>query len=53
MKIVTTYPVEAATERECNWFGGFETVAVTAGASAPDFSIDKVATRIEEIGNIN
>ena len=49
---VTTYHVETATELENDWFEGFETVGVTAGASTPDFSIDEVVARIEEIGQV-
>ncbi len=50
---VTTYHVETAAELEGEWFDGFETVGVTAGASTPDFSIDEVVKRIEAIGHIN
>ena len=31
------------------WFDGHEDIGVTAGASTPDFSIDAVVERIEEI----
>lgn len=50
---VTTYHVETAAELEEEWFDGFETIGVTAGASTPDFSIDEVVKRIEAIGHIN
>ena len=50
---VTTYHVETAAELEDEWFDGFETIGVTAGASTPDFSIDEVVRRIEAIGHIN
>ena len=47
---VETYHVETADELCDEWFEGHEDVGVTAGASTPDFSIDAVANRVEEIG---
>ncbi len=47
---VETYHVETAGELQDEWFRGHEDVGVTAGASTPDFSIDAVAERIEQIG---
>ena len=47
---VETYHVETAGELQDEWFRGHEDVGVTAGASTPDFSIDAVADRIEQIG---
>lgn len=46
---VETYHVETADELCDEWFEGHEDIGVTAGASTPDFSIDAVATRVEEI----
>ncbi len=46
---VVTYHVETSGELEPEWFDGHEDIGVTAGASTPDFSIDAVVQRIEEI----
>jgi 4-hydroxy-3-methylbut-2-enyl diphosphate reductase len=46
---IETYHVETATELQLEWFDGHEDIGVTAGASTPDFSIDAVVERIEEI----
>lgn len=46
---VVTYHVETSGELEPEWFDGHEDIGVTAGASTPDFSIDAVVKRIEEI----
>lgn len=43
-----TYHIETATEIDCNWFQGVETVGVTAGASTPKWIIDEVLERLEE-----
>ncbi len=47
---VETYHVETAAELRDEWFHGHHDIGVTAGASTPDFSIDAVAERIEQIG---
>ena len=49
---IETYHVETANELESQWFDGHEDVGVTAGASTPDFSIDAVVARIEEIDQL-
>ncbi|MCY3569287.1 MAG: 4-hydroxy-3-methylbut-2-enyl diphosphate reductase, partial [Chloroflexi bacterium] len=49
---IETYHVETADELESQWFDGHEDVGVTAGASTPDFSIDAVVARIEEIDQL-
>ncbi|MDE2988276.1 MAG: 4-hydroxy-3-methylbut-2-enyl diphosphate reductase [Chloroflexota bacterium] len=46
---VETYHVETADELKREWFDGHQDIGVTAGASTPDFSIDAVVERIEEI----
>jgi 4-hydroxy-3-methylbut-2-enyl diphosphate reductase len=46
---IETYHVETASELQIEWFDGHDDVGVTAGASTPDFSIDAVVERIEEI----
>ena len=47
---VPTYHIETASEIEDEWFNGFNTVGVTAGASTPDWIIDDVTNRIKDIG---
>ena len=49
---IETYHVETANELEPQWFEGYEDIGVTAGASTPDFSIDAVVARIEEIDQL-
>lgn len=49
---IETYHVETADELESQWFEGHDDVGVTAGASTPDFSIDAVVARIEEIDQL-
>ena len=49
---VETFHVETANELQPEWFDGHEDVGVTAGASTPDFSIDAVVARIEEIDQL-
>jgi 4-hydroxy-3-methylbut-2-en-1-yl diphosphate reductase len=46
---VETYHVETADEIEEAWLRGHEKVGVTAGASTPDFAIDEVVNRLEEL----
>jgi 4-hydroxy-3-methylbut-2-en-1-yl diphosphate reductase len=46
---VETYHVEKADEIEAAWLRGHEKVGVTAGASTPDFAIDEVVRRLEEL----
>ena len=49
---VETYHVETADELEFEWFKDHQDIGVTAGASTPDFSIDAVVERIEEIDEL-
>lgn len=46
---VETHHVETAEELQARWFLKREAVGVTAGASTPDFVIDEVVRRIEEL----
>ena len=46
---VETYHLETADEIDAEWLKGHERVGVTAGASTPDFVIDQVVGRLEEI----
>jgi 4-hydroxy-3-methylbut-2-enyl diphosphate reductase len=41
--------VEGPDELDAAWFEGIVTVGVTAGASTPDYSIDVVERRIQEL----
>lgn len=50
---VETYHIETAAEIEPAWLRGRDAVGVTAGASTPDFAIDEVVTRLEELGRIS
>ncbi|MFY9493995.1 MAG: bifunctional 4-hydroxy-3-methylbut-2-enyl diphosphate reductase/30S ribosomal protein S1 [Limnochordia bacterium] len=44
-----TYHIETADELEPKWFSGVQRVGVTAGASTPDWLIEGVLTRMNEI----
>jgi len=44
-----TYHIETADEIQPAWLAGHERVGVTAGASTPDFVIDQVVARLEEL----
>ncbi|MCC6446522.1 MAG: 4-hydroxy-3-methylbut-2-enyl diphosphate reductase [Armatimonadetes bacterium] len=44
-----THHITSAEELEKEWFVGIESVGVTAGASAPDWIIDKIMARIKDI----
>jgi 4-hydroxy-3-methylbut-2-enyl diphosphate reductase len=46
---VETYHIETADEIKSEWLEGHETVGVTAGASTPDFVIDQVVQRLEQL----
>jgi 4-hydroxy-3-methylbut-2-enyl diphosphate reductase len=48
-KIIETKHIETAKEIDDSWFAGKKTVGVTAGASTPDFIIEKVIEKIEKI----
>lgn len=45
-----TYQIERAEELQPEWFARISRVGLTAGASTPDYSIDAVEARMEEIG---
>jgi 4-hydroxy-3-methylbut-2-enyl diphosphate reductase len=47
---VSTYHIETESEIEPSWFEGVRTVGITAGASTPDWIIEKVEKRIRHIG---
>lgn len=47
---VRTYHIETADEIDPEWFGGVDTVGITAGASTPEWIIDEVKQKIEDIG---
>jgi len=44
-----TYHIETASEIRDEWFDGAATVAITAGASTPQWIIDEAVNRVEEI----
>jgi 4-hydroxy-3-methylbut-2-enyl diphosphate reductase len=46
---VQTYHVESAAEIEPGWLDGHRRVGVTAGASTPDYAVDEVVARLEEL----
>jgi 4-hydroxy-3-methylbut-2-enyl diphosphate reductase IspH len=46
---VETYHIETADEIKPEWLQHQERVGVTAGASTPDFVIDQVVGRLEEL----
>ncbi len=46
---VETYHVETEGEIQAEWLQGHERVGVTAGASTPDFAIDAVVSRLDEL----
>lgn len=46
------FHIESAEELDTAWFAGVERVGVTAGASTPDYSVEEVVARLEEIGRV-
>lgn len=44
-----TYHIETARELEPGWFSGAETVGITAGASTPDWIIEEVKQRMDNM----
>jgi 4-hydroxy-3-methylbut-2-enyl diphosphate reductase len=46
---VETHHIETADEIEPQWLAGRGRVGVTAGASTPDFAVDEVIARLEEM----
>ncbi|MBF0338785.1 MAG: 4-hydroxy-3-methylbut-2-enyl diphosphate reductase [Nitrospirae bacterium] len=49
---VRTYHIEMASELEPSWFNGVNHVGVTAGASTPDWIIEEIIERINNIGGL-
>lgn len=47
---VETYHIETADEIDPAWLQGKDRVGVTAGASTPDFVIEDVVSRLEQLG---
>lgn len=47
---VRTHHIETADELDRTWFSGVERVGVTAGASTPEWIIEDVSKRIQDIG---
>jgi len=47
---VRTHHIETEDELEPEWFSGASNIGITAGASTPDWIINKVEKRIQEIG---
>jgi 4-hydroxy-3-methylbut-2-enyl diphosphate reductase len=46
---VQTHHVESATEIEAEWVNGHCSIGVTAGASTPDYVVDEVVARLQEL----
>jgi (E)-4-hydroxy-3-methyl-but-2-enyl pyrophosphate reductase len=46
---VETYHIEEASEIRREWLAGRSAVGVTAGASTPDFAIEEVVAKLEEL----
>jgi 4-hydroxy-3-methylbut-2-enyl diphosphate reductase len=44
------YHIETPAELQAEWFAGVQRVGVTAGASTPDYAVDDVVARLQEIG---
>lgn len=49
--ITTTYHIENIDEIERDWFNDIKNIGITAGASTPDWIIEKIKRRIQEITN--
>lgn len=43
--------VETADDLEKSWFGGVNSVGISAGASTPDFTIEEVSKKVSEYGS--
>jgi (E)-4-hydroxy-3-methyl-but-2-enyl pyrophosphate reductase len=50
---VETHHIETAGQLEASWLEGVSTVGVTAGASTPEWIIEKVIERLEDLGRKN
>ena len=48
-----TYHVETASELEPEWFTGVKIAGITAGASTPDWIIEEVKQRMENMEQVN
>lgn len=46
---VQTYHVESAAEIQPEWLNGHQRVGVTAGASTPEYAVDEVVARLQEL----
>lgn len=46
---VQTYHVESAAEIQPEWLNGHRRVGVTAGASTPEYAVDEVVARLQEL----
>lgn len=44
-----TYHIETAAELQKEWLAGVHTVGITAGASTPDWIIEEVTSKVEEL----
>ncbi|KJU85034.1 hydroxymethylbutenyl pyrophosphate reductase [Candidatus Magnetobacterium bavaricum] len=49
---VSTFHIETASELDPSWFNGVNHVGVTAGASTPDWIIEEIIERINNIGGL-
>lgn len=47
-----SYFVQGADDLDASWFAGAEVVGVTAGASTPDYVLEEVERRIEQLGAV-
>jgi 4-hydroxy-3-methylbut-2-en-1-yl diphosphate reductase len=47
-----TYHIETAAEIQADWFKGVETVGVSAGASTPDWVIEDVVSKLEQLAPV-
>lgn len=47
-----TYHIEIAEELQQEWFNGVEFVGITAGASTPDWLIEEVYTKMQEMNEV-
>ncbi|HXG41554.1 MAG TPA: 4-hydroxy-3-methylbut-2-enyl diphosphate reductase [Dehalococcoidia bacterium] len=48
-----TYHIERADELDPSWLAGKEKVGITAGASTPDWAVEEVVARIQELAGQN